>query len=157
MYWHIWDIWNPANLVASTVTELDDILPRFMDDRRDSVWATHGLPVEVFTWKMTLGWGRTWSRLFDSHCERWPLMLPSWLMCVMLSGYFPCKVTIDSNLHDTLRYGWNLFSEFKRRGWERCFGWYEFIRWCWLLCSNGMLSYHLLVELPLHALHRMLI
>jgi hypothetical protein len=27
-----------------------------------------------------------------------------WFMCVVLSGYFPCKVTIDSNLRDTLRY-----------------------------------------------------
>jgi hypothetical protein len=27
MYWCIWDIWNPANLVASMVTELDDPSP----------------------------------------------------------------------------------------------------------------------------------
>jgi hypothetical protein len=27
----IWAIWVPANLVASTVIELDDILPRFTD------------------------------------------------------------------------------------------------------------------------------
>jgi hypothetical protein len=29
--------------------------------------------------------------------------VPSWLMCVVLPGYFPCKVTIDLNLCDTLR------------------------------------------------------
>jgi hypothetical protein len=46
-------------LSSSTVTELDDNLPCFMDDRRDSVQATQGLPIEVFTWKMALGWGRT--------------------------------------------------------------------------------------------------
>jgi hypothetical protein len=44
-----------SNLVALTVAELDNSLPRFMDDRRDSVWATHGLPGEVFAWKMALG------------------------------------------------------------------------------------------------------
>jgi hypothetical protein len=55
IYWSIWDLWGPANLVASLVTELDDTLPRFTNDRRDSVRATHGLPVEVFTWKAALG------------------------------------------------------------------------------------------------------
>jgi hypothetical protein len=34
MYWHIWSIWNPASLVALTVTKLDDTLPHFADDRR---------------------------------------------------------------------------------------------------------------------------
>jgi hypothetical protein len=28
-----------------------------------------------------------------------------WFTCIVLSGYFPYKVTIDSNLHDTLGYG----------------------------------------------------
>jgi hypothetical protein len=44
------------------------------------------------------------ARLFDSCHETWSLVLPSWLTCVMLSGYFPCKMTIDSDLRDTLRY-----------------------------------------------------
>jgi hypothetical protein len=48
MYWHIWDLWGPAILVASTVSELDDTLPRFTDVQWDSVQATHGLPIEVF-------------------------------------------------------------------------------------------------------------
>jgi hypothetical protein len=56
---HIHDLWGPANLVASTVAELDDTLHRFMDVHWDSVRATHRLPVEVFVWKTTLGWGRT--------------------------------------------------------------------------------------------------
>jgi hypothetical protein len=29
-------------------------------------------------------------------------MIPVWFTCVVLSGYFPYKVTIDSNLRDTL-------------------------------------------------------
>jgi hypothetical protein len=55
MYWRIWDIWSHINLVALTVTELDDTLRRFTDDRRDSVWATHEISGEVFAWKTTLG------------------------------------------------------------------------------------------------------
>jgi hypothetical protein len=63
------------------------------------------MPVEVIMWKMALERGRIRSQLFDSHHERWPLMVPLWLARVMLSSYFFCKVYIDSNLHDTLRYG----------------------------------------------------
>jgi hypothetical protein len=54
MYWRIHDLWGPTNLVALTVTELDDTLHRFMNDRRDSVQATHRLPIKVFAWKTTL-------------------------------------------------------------------------------------------------------
>jgi hypothetical protein len=32
-------------------------------------------------------------------------VLPPWLTYVMLSGYLPCKVYIDSNIDDTLGYG----------------------------------------------------
>jgi hypothetical protein len=32
-------------------------------------------------------------------------VIPVWFTCVVLLGYFPCKVTIDSNLCDTLGYG----------------------------------------------------
>jgi hypothetical protein len=55
--------------------------------------------------RLKLSQGRTRSRLYDSHHEKWPLVLPLWLTCVVLSGYFPCKVTIDLNLYYTLRYG----------------------------------------------------
>jgi hypothetical protein len=37
-------------------------------------------------------------------------MVPSWLMCVVLLGYFPCKVYTDSNLGDTLGYELYLFT-----------------------------------------------
>jgi hypothetical protein len=30
------------------------------------------------------------TRLFDRCRELWPLVVPSWPTCVMLSGYFPC-------------------------------------------------------------------
>jgi hypothetical protein len=42
MYWHIQDLWGPANLVATSITELNDTLPYLLDDRWDSAWATHG-------------------------------------------------------------------------------------------------------------------
>jgi hypothetical protein len=32
-------------------------------------------------------------------------VVPSWLTCVVLLGYFPCKVYIDSNIYDTLGHG----------------------------------------------------
>jgi hydroxymethylpyrimidine/phosphomethylpyrimidine kinase len=40
MYSSIWDLWDPANLVASMVAELDDTLPRLMDVHWDTVWKT---------------------------------------------------------------------------------------------------------------------
>jgi hypothetical protein len=45
------------------------------------------------------------AQLFDSRREMLPLVVSVWLTCVMLSGYFSCKVIIDSNLRDTLIYG----------------------------------------------------
>jgi hypothetical protein len=36
---------------------------------------------------------------------------------VVLSGYFPCKVIIGSNLRDTLEYEWWLGATFKRSNW----------------------------------------
>jgi hypothetical protein len=42
-------------LSSLSVVELDDTLPSFTGVHRDSVRATHGLPVEVFVWKTALG------------------------------------------------------------------------------------------------------
>jgi hypothetical protein len=44
MYWHIWDLWGLANLVASCVAETEAILPYIMGVHQDSAWATHGCP-----------------------------------------------------------------------------------------------------------------
>jgi hypothetical protein len=49
MYWRIWDLWGPANLVASTVADLYDTLPHFADAQWDSVRTTYRLSVKVFT------------------------------------------------------------------------------------------------------------
>jgi hypothetical protein len=42
-------------------------------------------------------------------------MIPMWFTSVVLLGYFPCKVTIDLNLRDTIGYGLVLFAVYKRR------------------------------------------
>jgi hypothetical protein len=44
MYWRIRDLWGPANLVASCVTEFDDTLPYLHCIHWDSAWGTHGCP-----------------------------------------------------------------------------------------------------------------
>jgi hypothetical protein len=44
------------------------------------------------------------AQLFDSTHELWLLVVPSWLTCVVLFGYFSCKVYISLNLCDTLGY-----------------------------------------------------
>jgi hypothetical protein len=94
VYWCIWDLWGLANLVASTVAELDDTPLYFMDD----IGIVFGPPTDYLA-RFSRG-RRHYSmvgpaRLFASQCERWPLVIPVWFTCVMLSGYFPCKVTID--------------------------------------------------------------
>jgi hypothetical protein len=47
------------NLVASCVEELDDTLPHFMGVQWNSIWATHSVSSEAYTWKRALGRGRT--------------------------------------------------------------------------------------------------
>jgi hypothetical protein len=68
---------GPANLLASPVAELDDILPHLMDDRRDSAWATHGVSAKAHVWKTCTRSKVGPTRLFDSHCELLPLVVPS--------------------------------------------------------------------------------
>jgi hypothetical protein len=114
VYWHIRDLWGPTNLVASTVTELDDTPLYFTDDIRIVFGPPTDYPVRFSRGRRHLGTVDP-ARLFDSQCERWPLVIPVWFTCVVLSGYFHCKVTIDSNLCDILGYGWGLFAVYKRR------------------------------------------
>jgi hypothetical protein len=47
------------NLIALCVDELDDTLPLFTGVQWNSVWATHGVSIEAYAWKMALGQGRT--------------------------------------------------------------------------------------------------
>jgi hypothetical protein len=48
-------LWGPINLVALTVTKLDDTLHRFTDVQWDSYLGHPRMPVEVITWKISLG------------------------------------------------------------------------------------------------------
>jgi hypothetical protein len=73
MYWRIRDLWGPANLVASTVTELDDTLPYLQDVHRDSVWATHECPSRHRVEDMHYG-KVVLARFFDSRRALWPLV-----------------------------------------------------------------------------------
>jgi hypothetical protein len=79
------DLWGPANLVASMVAELDDTPLYFRDD----IGIVFGPPTD-YPSRFSRGrrhYGTVGpAQLFDSHRERWPLMLPSWLTCVMLPG-----------------------------------------------------------------------
>jgi hypothetical protein len=83
------------------ITELDDTLLYLTDVHWDSVEATHGCSSQYHV--EDLHWGTVGlAQLFDSHHELWPLVCAK--MCVILLGYFPSKVSIDSNLRDTLGY-----------------------------------------------------
>jgi hypothetical protein len=85
------------------VAELDDTPLYFTDDIGIVFGPPTDYPVRFSRGRRHYGTvGPT--QLFDSQCERWPLVIPVWFTCAVLSDYFPCKVTIDSNLHDTLGY-----------------------------------------------------
>jgi hypothetical protein len=92
------------NWVASCVNQSDDTLPYFTGVQWDSVRATHGVSTEAYVWETTLGWGWTWPGL----------LVTSWMVatrsasgpaCVVFLVYTLARLTIDSNLHDTLGYG----------------------------------------------------
>jgi hypothetical protein len=55
MYWRIWDLSEPANVVALTVVESDDTLRYLQGVHRDSVWATHRCPSRYHTEGMHYG------------------------------------------------------------------------------------------------------
>jgi hypothetical protein len=86
------------------VAELDDTPQYFADDIGIVFGPPTDYPMRFSRGRLHLGTVGP-SRLFDSQRERWPLVIPVWFKFVVLSGYFPCKVTIDSNLYNTLGYG----------------------------------------------------
>jgi hypothetical protein len=107
--------WGLANLVASSVAELDDTRPYLMGVTRDSAWATHGVSAEANTWKTCtrVRWARLDSFIVVMNCcHSWCLSGPRVSCCQVISL---ARLTIHSNLRDTLRNGWCLFTESKRR------------------------------------------
>jgi hypothetical protein len=106
--------WGPTNLLASTVIELDDTLPYLMGDTRDSAWATHGVSAEAYVWKTCtrVRWARFDSLIVVVNCcHSWCLRGPRVSCCRVISL---AKLTIDSNIHDTLGNEWCLFAAPKR-------------------------------------------
>jgi hypothetical protein len=63
-------LWGPANLLASTVAELDDTLPYLTGDTRDSAWAIHGVSTEAYVWKTCtrVRWARLDSLIAVVNC-----------------------------------------------------------------------------------------
>jgi hypothetical protein len=82
MYWHICDLSGPANLVASTVVELDDTLPYLTDVQWDSVGATDR--------STRVRWASLDSLIVLVDCGR------SWCLCgsrvSRCQVIFPCRV-----------------------------------------------------------------
>jgi hypothetical protein len=151
MYWHIWDLWGSRKLSSSTVTELDNNLPRFTDDRRESVRATHRLPIEVFTWKTALGRGRTQPDtlivitigghsccLHGSHVSCFQVISHARWLLIQIS-------VTHLNMGELCSLRPNVEDENNIMIVMRILGWHS------LLCIHGMMLYHLLHELPLHA------
>jgi hypothetical protein len=99
MYWGIQHLWGPTNIVASMVTQLDETPLYFMDDIGIVIGPPTDYPLRFFHGRWHLGTvGLT--RLFDSHRERWPLMMPAWLTCVMLPGCYLARLYwFESPLH----------------------------------------------------------
>jgi hypothetical protein len=94
-----------ANLVASSVVELDDTRPYLMGVTRDSAWATHGVSAEANAWKTCtrVRWARLDSFIVVvNYCHSWCLSGPRVSCCHVISL---ARLTIHSNLRDTLRNG----------------------------------------------------
>jgi hypothetical protein len=102
--------WGPANLLASMVAELDDTLPYLTGDTRYSAWATHGVSTKAYVWKTCtrVRWARLDSlTVIVNCCHSWYLRDPRVLCCQVISL---ARLTINSNLCNTLRNEWCLFA-----------------------------------------------
>jgi hypothetical protein len=107
--------WGLTNLLALTVTELDDTLPYLMGDTRDSTWATHCVSTEAYTRKTCTRVRWAWLDsliVVVNSCHLWCLCGSRVSCCQVISL---ARLTIDSNLRDTLENEWCLFTESKCR------------------------------------------
>jgi hypothetical protein len=76
------------NWVASCAVEIEAILPYLTGIQWDSAWATHDVSIKAYAWK-TCSWVR-WAPW--PYRELLPLVVPSGLVCVVLSDLYPYKV-----------------------------------------------------------------
>jgi hypothetical protein len=104
MYWHIQDLWGPANFVASCVTETEAILPYLTGVHQDSAWATHGCPSRYYVEDVYYGEVGS-DHLLDHimNCGHSWCPPVSRVSCYLV--YTLTRLTIDYNLHDTLGNG----------------------------------------------------
>jgi hypothetical protein len=88
------------------------------------------------TWKMCtrVRWAWLDSLIVIMNCGcSWCLHEPR------VVKFYPCKVYIDSNIRDTLRYGWGLIIVSKHSNeTSLCLLW-ELWGWQWILCSRGLI------------------
>jgi hypothetical protein len=85
------DLWGPTNIVALMIAELDDTPLYFTDD----IGIVFGPPTDYssrFSHRRRHQGTVGPVRLFDSHRERWPLVLPLWLTCVVLPGCYLARL-----------------------------------------------------------------
>jgi hypothetical protein len=100
-------LWDPSNLLASTVVELDDTLPYLMDDTQGSAWATHGVSAEAYAWKTCtrVRWARLDSLIVIVNCcHSWCLCGPRVSCCqvITLARFKLAQVsTIPSDIGNT--------------------------------------------------------
>jgi hypothetical protein len=100
---------DPANVVASTIAELDNT-PLYFTGNIGIVW---GPPMDAWrgiTWKICtrVWWARLDSLIVVVKRGHSCCLHGSRVSCCQV--IFPCKVTIDSNLCNTLGYGWFFFT-----------------------------------------------
>jgi hypothetical protein len=77
-------LWDPTNLLASMIAELDDTLPYLTDDTWDSAWATHGVSTEAYVWKMCTRVRWAWLDsliVIVNYCHSWCLRGPRVSCC----------------------------------------------------------------------------
>jgi hypothetical protein len=92
--------WGPTKILASSVAEFDDTLPYLMDDRRESAWATHGVPAEAYTWKMCtrVRWSQLDSLIVVVNCcHSWCPLGPRVSCCQII---FLARCKNDSSLRE---------------------------------------------------------
>jgi hypothetical protein len=79
------------NWAASCAAKMEAILPYLTGVRWHSAWATHGVSIEAYAWKMCT---RVRWALIISLTALWTVAThrSSGPACVMLSGLYPCKV-----------------------------------------------------------------
>jgi hypothetical protein len=136
MHWCIHDLWGHVNLVASTITELDDTLP-YLQDVHGIVCGPPTDARRVIVWKTCtrVRWAWLDSLIVIMNCCHSWCLRGSCVLCCHVVSLARCKlirvaVTL-SDMSDTCS-----LSSFRSNATSFCYvNW----GWCWLLCSKDMI------------------